>query len=107
MEANCYYHYRLAQFLYKNKVIDSVVNPLSTKRFIQMKLAKVKRTKAMSKAISEYVQINEVPIYNSLTDSQSECLQLLDTYLKQRTATKIIIHGEAVLGSPQNLYIVR
>ena len=38
MEATGYYHYRLAQFLYKNGVIVSVVNPLSIKRFIQMKL---------------------------------------------------------------------
>lgn len=40
MEATGYYHYRLAQFLYKNGIIVSVVNPLSIKRFIQMKLAK-------------------------------------------------------------------
>ena len=42
MEATGYYHYRLAQFLFKQKVFVSVVNPLSVKRFIQMKLAKVK-----------------------------------------------------------------
>lgn len=103
MEATGYYHYRLAQFLYKNGVIVSVVNPLSVKRFIQMKLAKVKTDKSDAKAICEYALINEVPIYNALTDTQSECLQLfrlLDTYLKQRTATKNKIHGEAVLGIP-------
>nr|WP_027076263.1 transposase [Maribacter antarcticus] len=33
MEATGYYHYRIAQFLYKNEVIVSVVNPLSVKRF--------------------------------------------------------------------------
>ena len=103
MEATGYYHYRLAQFLYKNGVIVSVVNPLSIKRFIQMKLAKVKTDKSDAKAICDYALINEVPIYNALTDVQSECLQLfrlLDTYLKQRTATKNKIHGEAVLGIP-------
>jgi transposase len=106
MEATGYYHYRLAQFLYKNKVIVSVVNPLSIKRFIQMKLAKVKTDKSDAKAICDYAQINEVPLYNALTDTQSECLQLfrlLDTYLKQRTATKNKIHGEAVLGIPSKL----
>ncbi|WP_410548952.1 IS110 family transposase, partial [Allomuricauda sp. F6463D] len=46
MEATGYYHYRLAQFLYKNGVLVSVVNPLSIKRFIQMKLAKVKMDKS-------------------------------------------------------------
>ena len=103
MEATGYYHYRLAQFLYKNGVIVSVVNPLSIKRFIQMKLAKVKTDKSDAQAICEYALINEVPLYNALTDTQSECLQLfrlLDTYLKQRTATKNKIHGEAVLGIP-------
>ena len=103
MEATGYYHYRLAQFLYKNGVAVSVVNPLSIKRFIQMKLAKVKTDKSDAKAICEYALINEVPLYNALTAIQSECLQLfrlLDSYLKQRTATKNKIHGEVVLGTP-------
>jgi len=103
MEATGYYHYMLAQFLYKNSVVVSVVNPLSVKRFIQMKLAKVKTDKSDAKAICDYALINEVPIYNALTDVQSECLQLfrlLDAYLKQRTATKNKLHGEEVLGLP-------
>lgn len=103
MEATGYYHYRLAQFLYKNSVVVSVINPLSIKRFIQMKLAKVKTDKSDAKAICEYALINEVPIYNALTDVQSECLQLfrlLDVYLKHRTATKNKMHGEEVLGIP-------
>ncbi|AGC78557.1 transposase [Nonlabens dokdonensis] len=103
MEATGYYHYRLAQFLYKNGVVVSVINPLSIKRFIQMKLAKVKTDKSDSKAICEYALTNEVPIYNALTDVQSECLQLfrlLDSYLKQRTMLKNKMHGEEVLGLP-------
>jgi len=103
MEATGYYHFRLAQFLYKNDVVVSVVNPLSVKRFIQMKLAKVKTDKSDAKAICDYALINEVPIYNALTDIQSECLQLfrlLDVYIKHRTATKNKMHGEEVLGIP-------
>jgi transposase len=103
MEATGYYHYRLAQYLYKQGVLVSVVNPLSVKRFIQMKLAKVKTDKSDSKAICEYGQMNEVPLYTALTDVQSECLQLFrlsDAYLKKRTATKNKIHGEDVLGVP-------
>ena len=103
MEATGYYHYRLAQFLYKNTVIVSVVNPLSIKRFIQMKLAKVKTDKSDAKAICEYGQMNNVPLYDALTDVQSECLQLfrlLDSFLKHRTATKNKLHGEDVLGIP-------
>ena len=103
MEATGYYHYRLAQFLFKSGVDVSVINPLSIKRFIQMKLAKVKTDKSDSKAICDYALVNDVPIYNALTDVQSECLQLfrlMDTYIKHRTATKNKMHGEEVLGIP-------
>jgi transposase len=37
----------------------SVVNPLSVKRFIQMKWAKVKTDKSNAKTICEYALINE------------------------------------------------
>jgi transposase len=103
MEATGYYHYLFAQFLHKKKVQVSVVNPLSVKRFIQMKLAKVKTDKSDAKAICEYGQMNEVPLYTALTDVQAECLQLfrlLDNYLKKRTQTKNKKHGEEVLGIP-------
>ena len=103
MEATGYYHYRLAQYLYKQGVLVSVVNPLSVKRFIQMKLAKVKTDKSDAKAICDYGQMNDVPLYTALTDVQSECLQLfrlLDNYLKKRTATKNKLHGEETLGIP-------
>ena len=96
--ATGYYHYRLAQFLYKNEVIVSVVNPLIIKRFIQMKLAK-----SDAKMICEYASINEVSLYTALTDVQSECLQLfrvLDNFIKHRAATKNKMHGEEVLGIP-------
>ena len=103
MEATGYYNYRLAQFLYKNEVVVSVVNPLSVKRFIQMKLAKVKTDKSDAKMICEYALVNEVPLYTALTEVQSECLQLfrtMDNYIKHRTATKNKMHGEEVLGIP-------
>jgi transposase len=103
MEATGYYHYLLAQFLHKNGVLVSVVNPLSVKRFIQMKLAKVKTDKSDAKSICEYGEFNDVPLYNALTDLQSECLQLfrlLDSYTKKSTATKNKIHGEKTLGVP-------
>lgn len=103
MEATGYYHYRFAQFLYHQGFVVSVVNPLSIKRFIQMKLAKVKTDKSDAKAICNYGLSQEVPLYNALTEVQSECLQLfrwMDSLLKKRTATKNKIHGEKVLGIP-------
>jgi transposase len=103
MEATGYYHYRLAQFLHKRGVVVSVVNPLSVKRFIQMKLAKVKTDKSDARSICEYGTMNDLPLYNALTDVHAECLQLfrlLDNYVKQRTAAKNKLHGEEVLGIP-------
>jgi transposase len=101
MEATGYYHTPLAQFLSKNGVQVSVVNPLSVKRFIQMKLAKVKTDKSDARAIFEYGLSNDVPLYTALTDDQGECLQLfrlLESYVKKSTATKNKIHGEKALG---------
>ena len=106
MEATGYYHYRLAQYLHQEGVLVSVVNPLSVKRFIQMKLAKVKTDKSDAKAICEYGKMNKVPLYTALTNVQSECLQifrLLDSYVKKRTATKNKLHGEETLGVPSKI----
>jgi len=103
MEATGYYHYRLAQYLNCHDIKVSVVNPLQVKRFIQMKLSKIKTDKSDAKAICEYAQKNRVPLYNALNESQAECLQLfrlLDNYLKQRTAIKNKLHGERALGRP-------
>ncbi len=53
MEATGYCHYRLAQYLYEHGHCVSVVNPLSVKRFIQMKLSKVKTDKSDARASPE------------------------------------------------------
>jgi transposase len=103
MEATGYYHYCLAQYLYQKGYFVSVVNPLSVKRFIQMKLSKVKTDKSDAKAICEYAISNEVPLYTAKDKSQAECLQLIrliDTYLKHRTAVKNKLHGEKTLAIP-------
>lgn len=103
MEATGYYHYRLAQFLYEQGIKVSVVNPLSVKRFIQMKLSKIKTDKSDARAICEYATVNEVPLYTAKDENQAESLQLLrliEIYTKQSTALKNKLHGEKVLGKP-------
>lgn len=80
-----------------------MVNPLQVKRFIQMKLAKIKTDKSDAKWICEYAKNNEVPRYTASTKTQAECLQilrLLDSYIKKQTATKNKVHGEETLGIP-------
>ena len=103
MEATGHYHYLLAQFLSKSGIPCAVVNPLSIKRFVQMKLAKVKTDKADAAAICAYAQVNDVTLYNHQDDSQAECLQiysLLEHYEKKMTALKNKLHGENALGRP-------
>ena len=103
MEATGYYHYLLAQFLFDQGMTVSVVNPLSIKRFVQMKLSKVKTDKSDARAICEYAQVSDVPLYDGKGAEQAESLQLLalmDIYLKQRTQIKNKLHGEKVLGIP-------
>ncbi len=53
MEATGYYHYQLAYYLQEEGFKVSVENPLSVKRFIQMKLSKIKTDKSDSKLIYE------------------------------------------------------
>jgi transposase len=109
MEATGYYHYRLAQFLCKKGVVVSVVNPLSVKHFIQMKLSKVKTDKRDARAICDYGIYNEVPLYGATNDILAECRQLLSlkaNYVKRQTSTKNKLHGEEVLGAPSK-FVVR
>lgn len=103
MEATGYYHYCLAQYLYGEGYLVSVVNPLSVKRFIQMKLSKIKTDKSDAKAICEYAVLNEVPLYTAKNKNQAEShqlMRLIEIYLKQSTALKNKLHGEKTLGIP-------
>jgi len=103
MEATGYYHFKLAYFLLEKKINVAIVNPLSVKRFIQMKLSKIKTDKADAKMIRLYAQNNELKLWKGNSKSQVEAFQitrLLDNYTKQTTALKNKIHGEDILGNP-------
>jgi len=106
MEATGYYHYRLAYFLEENSVRVSVVNPLSIKRFIQMKLSKVKTDKSDSKMICLYAEKEDLKLWKGHSKKQQICLQitrLLSVYIKQTTMLKNKIKGEQVLGTPSKV----
>lgn len=103
MEATGYYHYQLAHYLVENKIKVSVENPLSIKRFIQMKLLRIKTDKSDAKMICEYGQERELQPWVGYTKNQMECFQLirlLDTYTKQSTAYKNKVQAEQTLGNP-------
>lgn len=103
MEATGYYHYQLAHFLVDNKILVSVENPLSIKRFIQMKLLRIKTDKSDAKMICQYAQERELQPWVGYTKNQMKCFQLirlLDTYTKQATAHKNKLQAEQTLGNP-------
>ena len=109
MEATGYYHYQLAYYLQENQIKVSVENPLSVKRFIQMKLSKIKTDKSDSKLICQYAEKVDLKLWKGHSKHQIECLQitrLLSVYTKQSTMIKNKIHGENVLGNP-SLFVVR
>ncbi|MDW5290726.1 IS110 family transposase [Formosa sp. PL04] len=108
MEATGYYHYQLAYFLLESGIKVSVENPLAVKRFIQMKLSKIKTDKSDSKLICEYAKQVELKLWQGNSKVQTECLQmtrLLSVYTKQSSMLKNKIHGETVLGNPSKVVV--
>jgi transposase len=108
MEATGYYHYQLAYYLQEKGITVSVENPLSVKRFIQMKLSKIKTDKSDSKLICEYAKQVDLKLWQGNSKHQIECLQmtrLLSVYTKQSTMLKNKLHGEAVLGNPSKAVV--
>jgi transposase len=108
MEATGYYHYQLAHYLVENNIAVSVENPLSIKRFIQMKLSRIKTDKSDAKMICLYGQERELLLWVGYTKNQMECFQmirLLETYTKQITAYKNKVQAEQTLGNPSVLVV--
>jgi transposase len=108
MEATGYYHYQLAHYLVEKKILVSVENPLSIKRFIQMKLSRIKTDKSDAKMICLYGQERDLQPWMGYTENQMVCFQmirLLETYTKQSTAYKNKLQAEQTLGNPSKLVV--
>jgi len=89
MESTGNYGYCLADYLYGSEIRVSVVNPLSVKRFGQMKMSRTKTDKKDAKLICEYAKIADLPIYKPASNEQNDLRQLItvmDQLIKQRTA---------------------
>ncbi|ESU30021.1 Transposase IS110 family [Flavobacterium limnosediminis JC2902] len=103
MEATGYYHYPLACFLTEKHIAVSVENPLSVKRYVQMKLSRIKTDKSDAKMICLYGQERELSLWKRYSKNQLQCLQLislLETYAKQSTSLKNKLEDQLTLGSP-------
>lgn len=108
MEATGYYHYALASFLVEKCIAVSVENPLSVKRFIQMRLSRVKTDKSDAKMICLYGQERALSLWEGYSKNQLECLQLiglLETYTKQSTAFKNKLEDQQTLCNPSALVL--
>ena len=103
MESTGVYHLQLAYYLVKHHIKVSVENPLSIKRFIQMKLSRIKTDKSDSKMIYEYAVSNSPSLWTGQTKSQIICSQLLslsNLYTKEIIVLKNKLHSQEAQGSP-------
>lgn len=101
MEATGCYHQQLAMFLYKHDRAVSVVNPLIIKRFIQMKLQKLKTDKSDAKMICNYGSEQGLELWEPSPDYLNKCKRtysVISLYLKQTTAIKNTLHSLVASG---------
>lgn len=96
MEATGCYHQQLAMFLYQKGFFVSVVNPLVIKRFIQMKLRRIKTDKSDAFMIHTYSceqsLVKWAPEEAYIVKSK-ELLSLIQVYSRQSTALKNKLHS--------------
>ena len=96
MEVTGSYYQALATWLYSKSVDVSVVNPLSVKRFIQMRLKTSKTDKLDARMIRLYSESEDPELWHPpsqyITEA-NELHKLIVLLLKQRTALKNKLHG--------------
>jgi transposase len=96
MEVTSCYYQGLATWLYSQSFMVSVVNPLSVKRFIQMRLKTSKTDKLDAKMIRLYGESEQPEPWSppsKLITEASELHMLIEMLLKQRVALKNKSHG--------------
>ena len=96
MEATGSYYQQLAIYLYQKGVLVSVVNPISIKRFIQMKLNQNKTDKSDARMIAMYAQEQSLKLWipePEYIDRSKQLQQGIVLYLKQNTSLKNHIQG--------------
>lgn len=96
MEATGTYHHQLANYLYEHSIKLSVVNPLIIKRFIQMKLKRIKTDKSDARMIAQYGAEQTLSPWQPDPEyiEQSKVIQtVLQLYFKQSTSLKNKLHS--------------
>lgn len=108
MEATGSYHHRLALYLFEKGVSVSVVNPLVVKRFIQMKLNRVKTDKSDARMICLYGQQQSLVPWFPDPEYVDQCKLLqsvIQLYFKQQTALKNKLHSLESKGQRRGIMI--
>lgn len=108
MEATGCYHQRLAMYLHSKGFLVSVVNPLIIKRFIQMKLRRVKTDKSDALMIFNFANEQHLELWQPEADyiiKSKELLSILQTYSRQSTAIKNKIHSLVSRGATKGVMI--
>ena len=106
MEATGSYYQGLATWLYTRSIHVSVVNPLSVKRFIQMRLKTSKTDKLDALMIRMYGESEQPGLWNppsKLIIEATELHKLIDLLVRQRAALKNRLHAlnaKGITGSP-------
>ena len=96
MEVTGSYYQGLATWLHSKSIDVSVVNPLSVKRFIQMRLKTSKTDKADARMIRLYSETESPDLWqppSAYIIEADELHKLIVLLLKQRTALKNKLHG--------------
>ena len=96
MEATGVYHVKLANHIYSKGLRVSILNPLSVKRFSQMKLLKAKTDKADAIIIRKYALINNLKRWKPPKDYIIKVHQLqtaLDLFIKTKNSFENQLQG--------------
>ena len=106
MEQTGRYHQQIANYLFSHGVPVSVVNALTIKRFVQMRLKITKTDKADARMIREYAQWDEPSLWQPPAEYIERCKelrQLVSLLLKQSTALKNQRHSIELGGTKSGL----
>ena len=109
MESTGSYYQQLACFLYENNIGLSVINPISIKRFIQMKLKQNKTDKGDAQMIALYAQEQPLKDWIPSPEYLTRCRQLQSViviYLKQSTSIKNHLQSLESRGEKRGILIL-
>jgi transposase len=108
MEATGSYYQGLATWLYDSSIIVSVVNPLSVKRFIQMRLKTSKTDKLDAQMIRMYGESEQPKLWNPPSKQiieATELHKLIELLVRQRAGLKNRLHALESKGITRSLVL--